>query len=55
MQEVTEETYLGDIISCDGKNTKNLKNRISKGVGIITKILNLFEVICFGPFLLMER
>ena len=51
MQEVTEETYLGDIISCDGKNTKNLKNRISKGVGIITKILNLLEVISFGPFL----
>ena len=51
MQEVSEETYLGDIVSCDGKNTKNIKDRISKGVGIITQILNLLEMISFGPFL----
>ena len=51
MQEVTEETYLGDIISCDGKNSKNIKDRISKGVGIITKILNLLDIISFGPYL----
>ena len=52
MKEVTEETYLGDIISSDGKNTKNLKNRISKGVGIITQIHNLLEMISFGPYLI---
>ena len=51
MQEATEETYLGDIISCDGKNTKNIKDRISKGLGIITQILNLLEMISFGPYL----
>ena len=51
MQEVSKETYLGDIVSCDGKNTKNIKDRISKGVGIITQILNLIEMISFGPFL----
>ena len=51
MQEVKEETYLGDIISCDGKNSKNIQNRISKGVGIISQILNLHETISFGPYL----
>ena len=48
MQEVTEETYLGDIISNDGKNNKNIKSRISKGIGIPTQILNLLDVISFG-------
>ena len=49
MQDVKEETYLGDIISGDGKNTKNIQNRISKGVGIITQIFNLLNQVCFGP------
>ena len=31
MQEVTEETYLGDIISNDGKNSKNIKAGYQKG------------------------
>ena len=49
MPEVTEDTYLGDILSSDGKNTKNVKNRISKGLGIINQIFSLLENICFGP------
>ena len=48
MPEVTEDVYLGDIISCDGKNTKNVKSRISKGLGIINQIFNLLENITFG-------
>ena len=27
MEEVTEDTYLGDIISSDGKNTKNIEKK----------------------------
>ena len=50
MQEVKDDKYLGDIISSDGKNTKNIKDRISKGVGIITNIFNLLDIINFGPF-----
>ena len=50
MQEVTEDRYLGDILSSDGKNTKCIKERISKGVGIQNQILNLLEMISFGPF-----
>ena len=49
MPEVTEEKYLGDILSFDGKNSKNIKDRISKGIGIISQILNLLEMISFGP------
>ena len=52
MQEVTEDTYLGDILSCDGKNTKNISERISKGLGIISQIFNLLDRISFGPFLI---
>ena len=49
MPEVTEDVYLGDIISSNGKNTKNIKSRISKGLGIMNQIFNLLENISFGP------
>ena len=48
MQQVKDDKYLGDILSCDGRNTKNIKDRISKGVGIMTNIFNLLEVLSFG-------
>ena len=48
MENVTEDTYLGDLISSDGKNRKNIDKRISKGLGIISQITNLLEVVSFG-------
>ena len=48
MQQVSEETYLGDILSEDGRNTKNFKQRISKGLGIITKIMSMLESVTLG-------
>ena len=48
MPEVTEDVYLGDILSCDGKNTKNVRSRISKGLGIINQIFKMLENITFG-------
>ena len=48
LHEVTEELYLGDVISSDGKNTKNIKTRISKGIGIISQILNILSSTSFG-------
>ena len=38
MTHVTEDTYLGDILSNDGKNTKNINSRIGRGIGKINDI-----------------
>ena len=43
IQKVFEDTYLGDVISDHGQNTKNIKNRISKGSSIFTKIMHILE------------
>ena len=43
MSNVTEDVYLGDVISSNGKNTKNITSRISKGLGKIIEIMNILE------------
>ena len=48
MPEVTEDLYLGDILSCNGKNTKNVRNRITKVLGIINHIFKMLENITVG-------
>ena len=48
MGRVSEDTYLGDIISQDGKNTKNVNNRVAKGLGIINDIMNILEKVSHG-------
>ena len=48
LDDITEEKYLGDIISNNGRNIKNIKARISKGKGIIKKIINILNCIPFG-------
>ena len=48
--EVVEDTYLGDIISNSGKNTSNIKSRIAKGLGTITKIMSMLEKITLGEY-----
>ena len=50
MEEKTEEKYLGDLISADGKNIKNVKARVAKGTGIINRILTILEGVPFGKF-----
>ena len=50
MEAVTHDTYLGDIVSADGRNTLNVKKRIGKGLGIITQIVNLLEFVSLGEF-----
>ena len=50
MEEVTHSTYLGDIISADGKNNLNIKNRVAKGLGIITQITSLLNNLNLGEF-----
>ena len=48
MIEVDFDTYLGDIVSGDGRNTRNVKNRIGKGLGIISDIINILEKVTLG-------
>ena len=50
MEESQEEKYLGDIISNDGRNMKNIKSRVNKGKGIVSRIMTLLEGIPFGKF-----
>ena len=45
-----EEKYLGDILTTDGKNGKNIQARAGKGKGIIKQILSMLDDICFGHF-----
>ena len=49
MPEVTAEKYLGDVLCSDGKNTKNIKNKIAKGLGKIAQIMNILDEVNFGP------
>ena len=48
IEETEDEKYLGDIISNDGRNLKNLKARVDKGNGIVKRILDILDSIPFG-------
>ena len=50
LEKVDKEKYLGDIISVDGRNRKNINSRKGKAVGIIIQITSILQDICFGPF-----
>ena len=50
MAEVSEVFYLGNIISADGKNTKNIKDRTAKGIGLISQIFNILNSVSFGSY-----
>ena len=48
IEETTEEKYLGDIISNDGRNIKNIRSRIAKGKGIVSKIISILDALPLG-------
>ena len=50
VETADKDTYLGDIISKDGKNIKNIMARKAKGHGIINQISAMLEDICYGPY-----
>ena len=45
--KVEEALYLGDIIRQDGRNTSNIKSRVNKGLGIVTKIMDILKTVSF--------
>ena len=50
LERVEKDTYLGDILSKDGKNLQNVLARKAKGLGVINQISAILEDICFGPY-----
>ena len=52
IEDSDEEKYLGDLLTSDGSNEKNIKARKAKGFGIVDKIDSMLNDIYFGPFLL---
>ena len=50
MEEKSEEKYLGDVISRDGRNIKNIQSRVNEGTGIVRKILTILDGIPFGKY-----
>ena len=50
IESLVDDKYLGDIISVDGMNTKNIAAKISKATGITRNIRNILEDMCLGTY-----
>ena len=50
ISHMSSEKYLGQIISSDGKNTKNIENIRNKGIGIKNKVKQMLETMQGGKF-----
>ena len=50
MKNSQEEKYVGDIITGDGKNYKNINSRRSRGYGIAGDILAILDEVPFGIY-----
>ena len=48
MLDVSEITYLGDRVTADGKNFKNIRDRVRKGTGLVCQILKILQTVRFG-------
>ena len=48
METVKAKKYLGDLISCDGKNNLNIKERTNKANGNIEKIVSTLQERPYG-------
>ena len=50
MSEVEKETYLGDVLSNDGKIDNNIQERQNKGNGYVNQILSMLQEVSFGCY-----
>ena len=48
VDRVEKAVYLGDVISQDGSNTANIKDRVAKGMGHMNTIMTLLKSVSFG-------
>ena len=46
----SQERYLGDLITSDGKLDDNISDRHKKGIGLVNQILSILKEISFGKF-----
>ena len=53
MSHLNSEKYLGQILSYDAKNTKNITELRHKGIGITNKIVRIFSNI-LGVFITLR-
>ena len=50
MGETNEQMYLGDIVSSDGRQSKNVQARKNKSLGIINQIMEIMKSVFFGQY-----
>ena len=50
MAEKSEQMYLGDVVSIDGKHDKNILSRKNKSIGIIDQIMEILNTAYFGKY-----
>ena len=50
MVDVMNDSYLGDVISSDGKVNLTVENRVSRGIGIVSQIFDILKEVNFGQF-----
>ena len=48
VEKVSQAVYLGDVLSSDGSNTLNIKDKVSKGMGQVNTVMNLLCTVSFG-------
>ena len=41
---------MGDVVSRDGSNLKNVRSRVGKGIGIISQIMSILETVSFRKY-----
>ena len=54
MTRTSHETYLGEIVSCDGRNDLNIENRRNKGIGAISQIFTTLKQVHCEVALIMR-
>ena len=50
LETVPDEVYLGNVISFDAKQEKNVKKRVARGTAAGNAVLQMLNDICFGPY-----
>ena len=47
---VEKDKYVGDVVTNEGSNKENIRERTNKGYGIVNEILSILSEIPFGPY-----